>query len=115
MAPARHSWHNSGCTRTISCLAMPSPSPVQIIKNVRIPMPDGVQLAADLFMPEGPGPFPAVLEYIPYRKDDITVPSHYEHHYFAQHGYVGVRLDVRGTGGSSGIAENEYVLQEQLD
>jgi putative CocE/NonD family hydrolase len=91
------------------------PTPAKVIKNVRIPMPDGVQLAADLFMPEGPGAFPAVLEYIPYRKDDLTVPSHYEHHYFAQHGFVGVRLDVRGTGGSSGIAENEYVLQEQLD
>src|SRR3989442_13136455 len=88
---------------------------VKLIKNVRIPMPDGVQLADDLFMPDAPGHFPAVLEYIPYRKDDMTVPRHYTHHYFAQHGIVGVRLDARGTGGSSGFAENEYVLQEQLD
>lgn len=37
------------------------------------------------------------------------------HHYFAERGYVALRLDMRGTGSSSGTAIDEYSLQEQLD
>jgi putative CocE/NonD family hydrolase len=33
----------------------------------------------------------------------------------ARNGYVGVRLDIRGTGASEGIAQNEYTLHEQQD
>lgn len=42
------------------------------IKEVWIPMPDGVRLAASLFMPadrEAAARFPVLLEYLPYRKD----------------------------------------------
>jgi predicted acyl esterase len=88
---------------------------VRHIKNVLIPMSDGVRLAADLFMPAGPGPFPAVLEYLPYRKDDNTAKRWNAHYYFAERGFVGVRVDIRGTGGSEGIALDEYTPQEQLD
>lgn len=38
-------------------------------------MKDGVRLAATLYMPDGGKPgekFPALLEYLPYRKDDGT-------------------------------------------
>lgn len=87
----------------------------RIEKNVRIPMRDGVRLAADLFRPEVGGRFPAVVEYIPYRKDDMTVPRHGAHLYLAERGYVGVRLDVRGTGASEGANTDEYPLVEQLD
>src|SRR5437764_1688136 len=83
---------------------------VRLEKNVLIPTRDGTCLAADLHWPVGEGPFPVVLEYIPYRKDDNTVPSHGLHYYFAQRGYVGVRLDVRGTGASEGINTDEYML-----
>jgi putative CocE/NonD family hydrolase len=62
-----------------------------------------------------PERFPALLEYLPYRKDDLTSPRWDAHHYFAARGYVGVRLDVRGTGDSPGVARDEYTLQEQLD
>ncbi len=88
---------------------------MRIIKNARIRMPDGVRLAADLFMPDGDGPFPAILEYLPYRKDDNTVPRLEIHHYFAERGFVGARVDIRGTGNSEGVAIDEYPLQEQLD
>ena len=40
-----------------------------------IPMPDGVRLAASLFLPEeatAGGKVPVVLEALPYRKDDAT-------------------------------------------
>ena len=44
----------------------------KIVKNVMIPMRDGIHLAADLIMPDAEGKFPALIEYWPYRKDDIT-------------------------------------------
>jgi putative CocE/NonD family hydrolase len=91
---------------------------VRHVKDVAVPTRDGTLLSADLFFPDGPGaegPFPAILEYLPYRKDDSTAPRWDTHHYFARRGYVGVRLDVRGTGGSAGRAEDEYTPIEQLD
>ena len=90
------------------------PFEVKFVKNLLIPMRDGVRLAADLHMPIGDGPFPLILEYLPYRKDDATPYSGY-HHYFARHGYIGCRLDVRGTGASEGVNYDEYVPQEQED
>jgi uncharacterized protein len=85
-----------------------------------IPMPDGVQLAATLYMPADLKPgqrVPALLEYLPYRKDDDDAVSDYGHHaYFARHGYVGARVDVRGFGNSSGVQPSrEYSAQEQED
>ncbi len=92
--------------------------PVRVIQNVEIPMPDGVRLGATLYLPDtaNDGPFPAVVEYLPYRKDDNKIPRDWRtHSYLARKGYVGVRLDVRGTGASEGIAWNEYTIQEQQD
>lgn len=92
--------------------------PVRVVHNIEIPMADGVRLGAALYMPDAPydGPFPAVVEYHPYRKDDNKIPRDWRtHSYLARKGYVGVRIDVRGTGASDGIAENEYTAQEQQD
>jgi uncharacterized protein len=85
-----------------------------------IPMKDGVRLAATLYMPDGAKPgekFPALLEYLPYRKDDGTAAGDYpKHAYFARRGYVGVRVDIRGFGSSEGVPpEREYSEQEQVD
>ncbi|MGH8245193.1 MAG: CocE/NonD family hydrolase, partial [Gammaproteobacteria bacterium] len=80
---------------------------VRHIKNVLIPMSDGVRIAADLFMPEGDGRFPAVFEFLPYRKDDRVSARWNAHYYFAERGFVGVRADIRGTGGSEGVATDE--------
>lgn len=93
---------------------------VQHFRHVEVPTRDGVRLSASLFMPvdgEGrsDGPYPAILEYLPYRKDDHTAARWNTHYYLAQRGYVGVRLDVRGTGSSEGTVDNEYTLQEQED
>ena len=79
-------------------------------------MPDGVHLAATILRPDAPGAFPAVLESIPYRKDDWTIPGHVPiHAAFAARGYVSVLLDVRGTGSSEGIVEDEYTEAEITD
>jgi hypothetical protein len=85
-----------------------------------IPMKDGVRLAATLYMPDGAKPgetFPALLEYLPYRKDDGTAAGDYpKHSYFAHRGYVSVRVDIRGFGASEGVPpEREYSEQEQVD
>ena len=83
-----------------------------------IPMADGVQLAATLYMPADlrrEERLPALLEYLPYRKDDDT-PDYATHAYFARHGYVGVRVDIRGFGNSGGAPPTrEYSAQEQED
>src|SRR5258707_13247651 len=88
---------------------------VRHLRNILIPMADGVRLSADLFMPDGQGPFPGVFEFLPYRKDDRTAPRWNAHQYFAERGFVGVRADIRGTGGSEGVATDEYTPQEQQD
>ena len=89
--------------------------PIKIIKNQRISMPDGISLSADLYLPGAPGKFPAVLNYIPYRKDDASVYMGTFCTYLAERGFAGAVVDVRGTGASQGITLDEYTLQEQLD
>lgn len=37
-----------------------------------VPMRDGIGLATSLHLPEGPGPFPVVLERTPYGRDEIS-------------------------------------------
>jgi len=77
---------------------------------------DGVRLAATLYIPETSGPWPALLEALPYRKDDITASYRPEYERLRDEGdYVVCRLDVRGTGSSGGLAEDEYPPQEQED
>src|SRR5690349_5448814 len=88
---------------------------VKLVKNVMIPMRDGVRLASDLIMPDTIGRFPAILHYHPYRKDDMSNAVNEIHYYWAAKGYVGVRLDVRGTGSSEGISTEEYSVEEIND
>ncbi len=53
---------------------------------------------------------PAILEYLPYRKDDATAAEDASRHpYFAAHGFAGVRVDLRGTGDSEGVCLGEYL------
>jgi len=83
-------------------------------------MRDGVRLSANLFLPDGAEPgerFPAILEYLPYRKDDWGYARDVGlNAYWARRGYVGVRVDIRGTGRSEGTLPNrEYSDVEQRD
>lgn len=94
------------------------PRQVTKIDNVWIPMSDGCRLAASIWLPEDAeqSPVPAILEYLPYRKDDSRAVRDSSYHpYFAGHGYAGVRVDMRGTGASDGILYDEYLKQEQDD
>ena len=76
---------------------------VRLVKNVLAPMRDGVVLAMDLYMPDSaqPGRFPVVMEYIPYRKDEVRSGDAF-YDFFPLQGYVMARVDCRGTGASGG-------------
>jgi predicted acyl esterase len=94
------------------------PRAVRRIDHAWIPLADGTRLAARIWLPEDAerDPVPAILEYLPYRKGDAFARRDSHHHpYFAGHGYAGVRVDLRGSGDSDGIMEDEYLPQEQDD
>ena len=94
------------------------PEAVRVVRHAWIPMRDGVRLSARLWLPASSdtAPVPAILEYIPYRKDDHTLPSDDpRHRYWAGHGYASVRVDLRGSGDSEGILMGEYLAEEQDD
>jgi putative CocE/NonD family hydrolase len=87
-------------------------------REVWISMRDGVRLSATLHMPAAQHrgeKFPAVLEYLPYRKDEFLTHLGV-HDYFARRGFVTAQVDIRGTGRSEGtLVEREYSEQEQRD
>jgi putative CocE/NonD family hydrolase len=94
------------------------PRRVREIGHTWIPLSDGTRLAARIWLPEDAeaDPVPAILEYIPYRKADWTWARDQPiHAYFAGHDYASVRVDLRGSGDSDGILEDEYLPQEQDD
>ena len=82
-------------------------------------MPDGVRLAADLYMPaeaKSGERMPVLLEYLPYRKTEARDRNYSLYSYFLQRGYVVARVDIRGTGNSEGrLIAYEYTDQEQAD
>lgn len=61
--------------------------------------------------------FPVILEYLPYSKDSLMTlqRDHTRHSWFCSHGYIDVRVDIRGTGASEGLYFDEYDEQEFVD
>ncbi|MGA2043539.1 MAG: CocE/NonD family hydrolase [Roseiarcus sp.] len=91
---------------------------VEVIEHFFIPLPDGVRLAARLWLPAeaAASPVPAILEYIPYRKRDGTrARDEPMHGWFAAQGYAAIRVDIRGSGESDGLLADEYLAQELDD
>jgi len=91
---------------------------VREIENVWIPMPDGVRLAARVWLPADAErhPVPAIVECIPYRKRDGTAyRDGIMQPYIAGYGYAVLRIDVRGTGDSEGLITDEYTRREHDD
>jgi putative CocE/NonD family hydrolase len=107
---------------TVPGFAAEPPSPPQYgiaFAEAWITMPDGVRLAANLFLPDGGDAdesYPVLLEYLPYRKTEARNSSHRLYSYFVERGYVVVRVDIRGTGNSEGrLIPYEYSDIEQDD
>jgi uncharacterized protein len=94
------------------------PHRVREIEHTSIPLRDGTELAARIWLPEDAdrNPIPAILEYLPYRKRTGTYERDaLTHPYLAGHGYAAVRVDIRGSGESDGLLFDEYAQQEQDD
>ena len=83
--------------------------------EVRIESGDGVRLAGSLFIPDGDGPFAALLEALPYRKDDVTASYRESYARLVDAGFAVLRLDLRGTGSSGGLMTDEYPDVERRD
>jgi hypothetical protein len=68
--------------------------------DVQVPMRDGVNLSADIYLPKAEGPFPTILIRTPYSNN---TPGHIEKGRAAANlGYVCVIQDVRGRWDSAG-------------
>ena len=70
---------------------------VDVIRDVRIPMRDGIRLAADVYLAAGVAdePMAVVVDYIPYRKDEVDVSVFRHYLTLARHGYAVCRIDIR--------------------
>ncbi|MFI5043009.1 MAG: CocE/NonD family hydrolase, partial [Acidimicrobiales bacterium] len=99
----------------------PAPG-VKLVKNVMIPMADGIRLAADVYLPDDGSAalsveraLPVVIDYLPYRKDEVNPAAARLYLELPRRGYIAARVDIRGTGGSEGVNTDEYTRQEQAD
>lgn len=93
-------------------------SAIEEIENVWITAQDGARLAARLWLPKDARsrPVPAILEYIPYRKRDfMRARDEPMHRYYAMKGFASVRVDIRGSGDSEGVLDDEYSAVEHAD
>jgi uncharacterized protein len=73
--------------------------PYRVDRTVRIPMRDGIRLAAVVYRPAGDNfRLPVIATMTPYIADG----SHGTGVYFARHGYVFAAIDSRGRGDSGG-------------
>jgi predicted acyl esterase len=100
-------------------VARPTARGILFDENIRIPMPDGVMLVADLFRPAGLGPVPVLVSWAVYIKDTERMgggpfidesgvcPS------VIKSGYAILRVQPRGTGLSGGIAPEEMASVEE--
>lgn len=68
-------------------------------RELSVPMRDGTRLAADLYLPQGGGKFPVLIERTPYGKGGCGNPTAA---YYARRGYAVLVQDVRGRHASEG-------------
>ncbi|MDP2643383.1 MAG: CocE/NonD family hydrolase [Desulfobacterales bacterium] len=102
---------------------------MKVTRDVPVTMRDGVKLCVDIYAPDAPGRFPALLSYACYGKDVQKLPvaagpvdfrtgnggiEAGDSEYFASRGYVQVIADARGTGHSEG-AYRFFSRKEQED
>lgn len=93
-------------------------------------MRDGIEIVADIFLPDGEGPFPVLVALSPYGKEiqwlpfppqPPTSPQYYREieagdpEFLTAHGYVHVIADDRGIGKSGGAYTGWMSPQEAQD
>ncbi len=75
---------------------------IVIDKNLMVPMRDGISLAADVYRPDGPGPFPTLVQRTPYNKEFGLIGFSFDIMRGVQAGYAVVVQDTRGRWASGG-------------
>jgi predicted acyl esterase len=91
---------------------------VRLVSDERrmLEMDDGVRVALTLHFPDhAPPPWPVVFEVQPYRKDDFSDSTAIYRRLCDEGDLAVCRADVRGTGSSEGVADDEYSDREWLD
>lgn len=83
----------------------PPKLPVRILKNVMIPMRDGVRLCSDIYLPKREATYPTILTRLPYGKREWSTSEPVKGKFWARRGYAYVAQDVRGKFKSEGIWE----------
>jgi putative CocE/NonD family hydrolase len=87
---------------------------ILIEKNIMVPMRDGVRLAADVYRPAEGGPFPVIIQRLPYNKDLPAMTMLLMDVFrVVQAGYVMVFQDTRGQFAAEG--EFRPFMQEPDD
>jgi hypothetical protein len=95
--PGKPTPHDRFVERALAAAANPTP-----VIEVGIPMRDGVELAADVYLPlEAERPAPAIVTITPYDKASPLLITN-EARFYQQHGYAFVAVDCRGRGKSEG-------------
>lgn len=109
-------WAAAACLSSSSALAQVPAQPAPTVEataaaakaaglrmvEVTTPMRDGTKLAANVFLPEGAGPWPVVLTRTPYLKDGRMFAAAGAKRW-TDAGYAFVVQDVRGKGRSGGF------------
>ena len=105
-----------GCRSQVQrCPTLPGRIATVEHRRAFITVADGTRLAARLWLPDG-SPRRSLLEALPYRMDDLTSSYSAEYERLCEEGGLAVcRLDIRGTGSSSGLATDEYTAEEHDD
>jgi putative CocE/NonD family hydrolase len=75
------------------------------VRELTTKMVDGVRLVADAWHPKQSGPWPVLLQRLPYGRASASTPVLPHPEWFARHGYAVVVQDVRGCGDSEGVFE----------
>ncbi|MGE0214223.1 CocE/NonD family hydrolase [Mycolicibacterium sp.] len=96
---------------------------VVVEHDVHIPTRDGGFVAADIYRPAGPGPFPTLYAVSPYGKEWVDLPAipTFRHRetgdiaFYVENGYAYVHADTRGTGHSTFGEWKVLATEEQHD
>ena len=91
---------------------MPDSKSLKIETNVAIAMRDSVTLYADIYRPDGDGPFPTILQRTPYDKTNALSASMLDPIRSAKAGFAVVIQDTRGRHASEG---EFYAFRDDID
>ena len=90
--------------------------------TLRLTLPDSgnpaqpaIHLDADVYTPEGDGPFPVLLMRQPYGRAIASTVVYAHPIWYASHGYIVVIQDVRGRGTSGGETSICFAMKQQMD